>query len=92
MEFCSLTYDVKFPMFAKVKVNGDDAHPLYKYLKSEEKGILGTTAIKWNFTKFLVGRDGRVIKRFGPTKEPDKLRPQIEAALGDGATPQAATG
>ncbi len=62
-QFCSLHYDVSFPMFAKVEVNGADAHPLWKWLKDEKGGILGVDAIKWNFSKFLVGRDGRVIRR-----------------------------
>jgi len=72
-EFCSLTYDVSFPMFAKIKVNGDDAHPLYKHLKSEGKGILGTEGIKWNFTKFLVDPSGAVVKRYAPTDTPDAI-------------------
>ena len=79
--FCSLTYDVSFPMFEKIDVNGDDAHPVYRYLKAEKPGLLGTEAIKWNFTKFLVGRDGRVIKRYAPTDQPESLRSDIEAAL-----------
>jgi len=79
--FCQLNYGVSFPMMAKVDVNGGDAHPLWKWLKSEKPGVLGTEAIKWNFTKFLVGRDGRVLKRFAPNDDPDKLRPDIEAAL-----------
>jgi glutathione peroxidase len=79
--FCQLNYGVSFPMMAKIDVNGSDAHPLWKWLKSEKPGVLGTEAIKWNFTKFLVGKDGRVIKRFAPNDEPDKLRPDIEAAL-----------
>jgi glutathione peroxidase len=79
--FCSLTYDVKFPMMAKIEVNGPAAHPLYKWLKGEAKGLLGTEAIKWNFTKFLIGRDGEVIDRYAPTVTPDKLRGDIEKAL-----------
>lgn len=79
--FCTLKYDVKFPMFAKVDVNGADAHPLYKYLKSEAKGVLGTEGIKWNFTKFLVDRNGRVIDRFAPTTKPEDLRGAIEGLL-----------
>ena len=79
--FCSLTYDVTFPVLAKIDVNGPSAHPLYAYLKHEQKGLLGTEAIKWNFTKFLVGKDGHVVKRFAPNDEPDKLRADIEAAL-----------
>ena len=79
--FCELNYGVSFPMMAKIKVNGSDAHPLWKFLKSEKPGFLGTEVIKWNFTKFLVGRDGQVIKRFAPNDAPDKLRADIEAAL-----------
>lgn len=79
-EFCQRNYGVSFPMFDKIEVNGDDAHPLYKWLKTEKGGMLGS-AIKWNFTKFLVGKDGQVIKRFGPTTEPEKLIPEIEKAL-----------
>jgi len=79
--FCTLKYDVKFPMFAKVDVNGDGAHPLYKYLKKEAKGVLGTEAIKWNFTKFLVDREGHVVDRFAPTTKPEDLRGAIEKLL-----------
>lgn len=79
--FCSLTYDVEFPMFAKVEVNGDGAHPLWKWLKDEKGGFLGLDAIKWNFTKFLVGRDGRVIKRYASTDKPAAMSADIEAAL-----------
>jgi glutathione peroxidase len=80
-QFCSLNYDVDFPMFAKVEVNGANAHPLWKWLKQEKGGLLGIDAIKWNFTKFLVGRDGRVLKRYAPTDKPESLRKDIEAAL-----------
>jgi glutathione peroxidase len=79
--FCSLTYDVKFPIFGKVEVNGDAAAPLYKYLKKQKKGIFGSEKIKWNFTKFLIGRDGSVQKRFGPTKKPEDLTQDIEKLL-----------
>ena len=79
--FCSLTYDVDFPMFAKIEVNGGGAHPLWKWLKDEKGGLLGIGAIKWNFTKFLVGRDGRVIERYAPTNTPESLARDIEAAL-----------
>ena len=79
--FCSLTYDVSFPMFAKVEVNGSDAHPLWKWLKDEKGGLLGSEAIKWNFTKFLVGRDGRVLKRYAPTDKPESIARDIEKAL-----------
>ena len=79
--FCSLTYEVDFPMFAKVEVNGAGTHPLWKWLKDEKGGLLGIDAIKWNFTKFLVGRDGRVLKRYAPTDKPESLAKDIEAAL-----------
>ncbi|HMS16557.1 MAG TPA: glutathione peroxidase [Planctomycetota bacterium] len=81
-EFCGLTYNVTFPMFGKIEVNGSGAHPLWKWLKDEARGILNTQAIKWNFTKFLVGRDGQVLKRYAPADAPDSLRKDIEAALG----------
>ena len=80
-DFCSLRYDVTFPMFSKVDVNGSDAHPLWTWLKDEKGGVLGIDAIKWNFTKFLVGRDGHVIKRYAPTEIPASLAGDIEAAL-----------
>ena len=79
--FCQLNYGVSFPMMAKVDVNGTHAHPLYQWLCAEAPGLLGTKAIKWNFTKFLVGRDGRVIKRYAPQDAPEKLAADIEAAL-----------
>ena len=79
--FCELNYGVSFPMMAKIKVNGAEAHPLWKFLKSEKPGLLGTEAIKWNFTKFLVGRNGQVIKRYAPADAPEKLRADIESAL-----------
>ncbi|WP_157219672.1 glutathione peroxidase [Flavisphingomonas formosensis] len=79
--FCSLTYDVKFPMFAKVDVNGPETHPLYKWLKGQAKGLLGSEVLKWNFTKFLVDRSGRVIDRFAPTTKPEALRGEIEKLL-----------
>ena len=78
--FCQLNYGVSFPMMSKIDVNGDKADPLWKWLKSEKSGFLGSR-IKWNFTKFLVGKDGKVIKRFAPTETPAKLRGAIEAAL-----------
>lgn len=84
MSFCSLTYDVSFPMFSKIKVNGDDAHPLYKYLKAEKPGVLGTEAIKWNFTKFLIGTDGEVVRRYAPTVKPEALEKDVAALLGAG--------
>ena len=79
--FCSLTYEVSFPMMAKIEVNGGGADPLYAWLKHEKKGLLGSEAIKWNFTKFLIGRDGEVIARFAPNTEPKALESAIEAAL-----------
>ena len=79
--FCSLTYEVSFPMTAKVEVNGAHADPFYAWLKHEKKGLLGSEAIKWNFTKFLIGRDGEVIARFAPNTEPKSLEGAIEAAL-----------
>ena len=79
--FCTTTYDVSFPMFAKVDVNGSAAHPLFRWLKSERRGLLGIGAIKWNFTKFLLDRDGRVIGRFGPTTKPEAIAGAIEALL-----------
>ena len=78
--FCERNYGVTFPMFEKIEVNGEDAHPLYQWLKSEKGGVLGDR-IKWNFTKFLVGRDGQVIKRYGSTTTPEKIAPDIEQAL-----------
>jgi glutathione peroxidase len=79
--FCQLNYGVTFPMMAKVCVNGDQADPLFQWLKAEAPGLLGSQAIKWNFTKFLVGRDGRVIRRYAPQDTPAKLAQDIEAAL-----------
>jgi len=79
--FCSLTYDVTFPMMKKIDVNGPSAHPLYAWLKKEKKGALGTEAIKWNFTKFLVDRSGAPTGRFAPTTEPKALESAIEALL-----------
>jgi glutathione peroxidase len=79
--FCSTTYDVSFPLFAKIDVNGADAHPLYKYLKGEKPGVLGTEAIKWNFTKFLVNRQGEVIKRYAPNDKPEDLDGAVTALL-----------
>jgi glutathione peroxidase len=79
--FCSLTYDVTFPMFAKIEVNGPGAHPLYKYLKRQQPGILGSEAIKWNFTKFLISRDGEVVKRFGSMDKPESIEARVTALL-----------
>lgn len=80
-EFCQLNYGVSFPMMAKVDVNGGGAHPLYQWLTAEAPGLLGTKAIKWNFTKFLVGRDGKVIRRYAPNDTPQSLAKDIEAVL-----------
>ena len=79
--FCEKNYGVSFPMMSKVEVNGDNAHPLWKWLTAEARGILGTRAIKWNFTKFLVGKEGQVLKRYGPADPPQSLRADIEKAL-----------
>ncbi|MCU0812885.1 MAG: glutathione peroxidase [Burkholderiaceae bacterium] len=79
--FCQKNYGVSFPMMAKVEVNGSGAHPLWKWLTAEAPGLLGSKAVKWNFTKFLVGRDGKVIKRYAPTDSPESLAKDIEAAL-----------
>ncbi|WP_462413056.1 glutathione peroxidase [Neobacillus sp. Marseille-QA0830] len=79
-QFCQLNYGVSFPMFAKVDVNGDNADPLFKFLKGEKKGLL-TQNIKWNFTKFLVDRSGNVVERFAPTTEPEKIQPEILKVL-----------
>jgi glutathione peroxidase len=79
--FCSTRYDVSFPMFEKIEVNGDGAHPLYRLLKTAAPGVLGSEAIKWNFTKFLVSRDGQVVKRYAPATKPEKIEADIEAAL-----------
>jgi glutathione peroxidase len=80
-EFCQLNYGVSFPMMAKINVNGSDAHPLYQWLVKEAPGFLGTKAIKWNFTKFLIGKDGQVLKRYAPTDTPASMAQDIEAAL-----------
>ena len=79
--FCRLQYDITFPMFMKIDVNGPNAHPLFQFLKSQKKGLLGTEAIKWNFTKFLVDGQGSVIARFGPRETPEQLEPEIERVL-----------
>ncbi len=83
--FCQVNYGVSFPMMAKVQVNGEGAHPLWQWLKGEAPGILGSKAIKWNFTKFLVGRDGQVRKRYAPNDTPQSLTADIEAALAEEA-------
>ncbi len=80
-EFCEMNYGVTFPLFAKVDVNGEAAHPLFKHLTSSKKGLLGSEAIKWNFTKFLIGKDGEVIERYAPTTKPEDIAQDIEKAL-----------
>lgn len=80
-QFCESRYDVTFPLFAKIDVNGARAHPLYAYLKSAEPGLLGSEAVKWNFTKFLVGTNGRVVKRYAPTTKPETIQGDIEIEL-----------
>lgn len=80
-EFCDLTYKTTFKIFSKVDVNGDNADPIFAYLKKEAPGLLGSEAVKWNFTKFLVGKDGEVIKRFAPNTEPSELTGDIQKAL-----------
>jgi glutathione peroxidase len=79
--FCKLTYDVSFPVMGKIDVNGDEAAPIYQYLKDEAPGLLGSKAIKWNFTKFLVDRSGKVVKRYAPQTKPEELTRDIEALL-----------
>ena len=79
--FCQVNYGVTFPMMSKIDVNGPSAHPLFKWLTSEAPGFLGSTGIKWNFTKFLIGKDGQVLKRYGPQEQPASLAKDIEAAL-----------
>jgi glutathione peroxidase len=80
-EFCQMNYGVSFQMMGKVDVNGDDAHPLFKWLKTQAPGLLGSEGIKWNFTKFLIGKDGKTVKRYAPQDEPSKMAKDIEAAL-----------
>ncbi|HET6603053.1 MAG TPA: glutathione peroxidase [Xanthomonadaceae bacterium] len=79
--FCSLNYEISFPLFAKIEVNGQNAHPLYRWLKSEKGGVLGIDAIKWNFTKFLTDRNGKVVKRYAPTDKPEKIERELEPVL-----------
>ena len=79
--FCQMNYGVSFPMMSKIDVNGSNAHPLYQWLSAEKPGLLGSKAIKWNFTKFLVGKDGSVLNRYAPTDTPESLKKDIEAAL-----------
>lgn len=80
-QFCSLKYDVSFPLMAKIDVNGPDTPPLYRWLKREAPGVFGTEKVKWNFTKFLIGRNGKVVKRYAPNAKPEKLRADIERLL-----------
>lgn len=80
-EFCQLNYGVSFPMFSKIEVNGSGTHPLYKYLKKQAKGLLGSEKIKWNFTKFLVNRDGEVVARYGSMDKPEAIKADIQALL-----------
>ena len=80
--FCERNYGVSFPMFSKIDVNGDEAHPLFAWLREEKSGLMPGDAIKWNFTKFLVGRDGKVLKRYAPTDTPEKIGRDLDAALG----------
>lgn len=80
-QFCSLTYPVSFPILAKIEVNGTNAHPLYEFLKKAKPGVIGTEAIKWNFTKFLINKHGEVVERFAPQTTPESLEKQIEALL-----------
>jgi glutathione peroxidase len=80
-QFCALNYDVSFPLFAKIEVNGDGAHPLYKFLKQQKSGILGIGAIKWNFTKFLADKQGNVVKRYAPTDKPEDIEKDVAALL-----------
>ena len=82
VEFCQSKYDVSFPLSAKLEVNGSQADPLWKWMQTEKPGVLGSTAIKWNFTKFLIGRDGQVLERFAPATNPQALSGKIEQALG----------
>ena len=79
--FCSLNYDVSFPLYAKVEVNGNNAHPLYKFLKSEQPGVLGSEGIKWNFTKFLIDKSGKVVKRYGSVDTPEKIDKDVAELL-----------
>lgn len=85
-DFCTLNYGVTFPVFQKIEVNGADAHPLYRYLKQEKPGLLGSTGIKWNFTKFLINSEGKVVKRFAPKDSPKKIESAVKALLVQGDT------
>jgi glutathione peroxidase len=81
LEFCTLNYEVSFPMYGKVEVNGEGTHPLYAHLKSAAPGLLGSESLKWNFTKFLVDREGHVVRRYAPTDSPESIEKDIEALL-----------
>ena len=81
LEFCTLNYDVSFPMYGKIEVNGGGTHPLYAHLKSAAPGLLGSESLKWNFTKFLVDREGRVVRRYAPTDSPESIEKDIEALM-----------
>jgi glutathione peroxidase len=81
VEFCSLTYDITFPIFSKIDVNGDNTHPLYSFLKKSAPGLLGSEAIKWNFTKFLIDRQGKIVDRFAPTTKPEDIEENIKSLL-----------
>jgi len=85
LQFCELNFGVTFPLFAKINVNGPHAHPLYQYLTKAKRGILGSSAIKWNFTKFLIDGNGQVIKRFAPTDTPEKIEEEIKGLLSENA-------
>jgi len=85
LQFCELNFGVTFPLFAKINVNGPQAHPLYQYLTKAKRGILGSSAIKWNFTKFLIDRSGQVLKRFAPTDTPEKIEEEIKRLLFENA-------
>ncbi|WP_288370331.1 glutathione peroxidase [uncultured Marinobacter sp.] len=80
-QFCSLNYGVSFPMFAKIEVNGEGTHPLFRFLKKEAKGLMGSEKVKWNFTKFLVDSNGQVVRRYAPTAKPEEIRADIEKLL-----------
>ena len=82
-EFCTVNYGINFPIFEKVDVKGEDAHPLFKYLTSEKKGLLGSESIKWNFTKFLINKEGKPVARFAPNTTPEKISKEIENLLSD---------
>ena len=84
--FCSSNYGVTFPVLQKIDVNGPQAHPIYEWLKGQKTGVLGSASIKWNFTKFLLGRDGQVLQRYGSTTKPEAIRKDIQKALGNEAT------